>query len=180
MDFMRKVILVLASVFALGAANAQSGKNQFGIGAELGLGTASGSKLSYGGSLKYLHGIGDAGQVTLTAGYIMSSSTEDFFGVEVKSTSSMIPILAGYRHNFSGFYVEPQVGYIMNRINSKVDGETIDGYPVSEGAFGYAIGGGYAMESGLDLGVSFRNTAKAGSTGLIVFRIGYNFSLGGN
>ncbi len=41
---MRKVFLVLASVFALSAANAQTGKNQVGIGVEVGVSTQSGSK----------------------------------------------------------------------------------------------------------------------------------------
>lgn len=176
---MRKVLLAFSiAAISFGSANAQTGKNQFGVGAELGIGTTSGSKLAYGGSLKYLHGVGEAGQVTLTAGYMISSSTEDFMGSEVKATNSTIPILVGYRHNFTGLYVEPQVGYIMSNVKNKVDGEEVSKYDFN--GFGYAIGAGYAMEQGLDLGVRFQNVAKTGANGLIVFRIGYNFSLGGS
>lgn len=171
---MRKVILVLASTFVLGAANAQSGKNQIGIGAEVGIGTASGSSTMFGGSVKYLHGIGDMGQITLSAGYLMSSESED--GMEAKS--SLIPIFVGYRHYFSGVFVEPQIGYTMAKSTFKMDG-----FPDQEftnNGLGYAIGAGYAMENGLDLGVRFQNQAKSGSVGAIIFRVGYNFNLGGN
>lgn len=174
---MRKVFLVLASVFALSAANAQSGKNQVGIGAEVGVSTQSGSKASFGGSAKYLHGVGSAGQVTLSVDYLASSRTDNISGTEYKTTGSILPVMLGYRHNFSGFYAEPQLGYVNNHFTTKQNGTKL--MSGSSGSFGYALGVGYAMEQGLDLGVRFLNTTESGSKGLFVFRVGYNFSLGG-
>jgi len=174
---MRKVFLVIASVFALGVANAQTGKNQIGIGAELGIGTQSGSKPSFGGSAKYLHGVGSAGQATLSVGYLTESDKETIDGDEYKATGNVIPIMVGYRHNFSGFYAEPQIGYLISKMTAKVNGTEV--FSGSDGSFGYAIGAGYALESGLDLGVRFLNSTQSGATGLFVFRVGYNFSLGG-
>ncbi|RYZ50637.1 MAG: hypothetical protein EOO14_19025 [Chitinophagaceae bacterium] len=172
---MRKVFLTMAAVIAIASASfAQTGKNQLGIGAELGIGTSSGAGTVFGGTAKYLHGVGTAGQVTLTAGAMIDSESEG----EAKATATLIPILLGYRHNFNGLYVEPQAGYMMSKFKLKVGGEEV--MSGSDGAFGYAIGGGYAFANGLDLGVSFRNTTQTGSSGAIVFRVGYNFSLGGS
>lgn len=167
MDFMRKVFLAIASVFALTAANAQSGKNQVSIGAELGLPTTSGYKLGFGGTAKYLHGIGDAGQITLTAGY-------ESYGVKGGgATVSTIPILAGYRHNFSGVYIEPAIGYGSQTVK-------IDGFgSASGGGFAYAASVGYAMEQGLDLSARYQAISNGGTFGAILFRVAYNFSLGG-
>jgi hypothetical protein len=90
----------------------------------------------------------------------------------------MIPVLAGYRHNFNGLYVEPQLGYQSYKATVKVDGEKIGSG--SDGAFAYAVGGGYAFTNGLDLGLSYRNAAKSGYTGTIVFRAAFNINLGGS
>ena len=60
---MRKVILVLASVIALSSAHAQTGKNQVGVALEVGLPMGDfgdAFKTGFGGSLKYLHGVGSA------------------------------------------------------------------------------------------------------------------------
>ena len=92
-------------------------------------------------------------------------------------TARYIPVLLGYRHNFNGLYVEPQLGYMSTHVSFKVDGEKL--VSGSSGSFAYGIGGGYALANGLDLGVSFRNTTETGATGMIAFRVGYNFSLGG-
>ena len=172
---MRKVFLTMSAIVALASASfAQTGNNQIGIGAELGLSTGEGGGTAIGGSAKYLHGIGTAGQLTLTAGALFHSESED----EVKATLTMIPVLAGYRHNFNGLYVEPQLGYMSSKAKVKIGGEEIASG--SDGTFAYAIGGGYAFTNGLDLGVAFRNAAKSGYSGTIVFRAGFNFSLGGS
>ena len=174
---MRKVFLVLASVFALSAANAQSGKNQVGIGVDLGLPMGDfgkGSKLGIGGSAKYLHGVGEAGQVTLTAGYVSFKAKGS--DADVSGSTAFLPILVGYRHNFNGLYVEPQLGYTSLSSKYSFGGQS---YSASTGGFGYAIGVGYAMEQGLDLGVRYQAVSKDGTLSFIGFRVGYNFSLGG-
>lgn len=171
---MRKVVLTVAAVFAMATASfAQTGKNQIGVGAEVGLVTGEGGGAIFGGTAKYLHGIGKAGQVTLTAGAMFESETEE----EVKATATYVPVLLGYRHHFNGLYVEPQAGYMSTKATVKVDGEKL--FSGSDGAFAYGIGGGYAFANGLDLGVSYRNAAKSGYSGMIVLRAGFNFSLGG-
>src|SRR5688572_24803447 len=162
---MKKVFLAFAIVAASFAANAQTGKNQLSIGPEIALSTTSGGGTAFGGTAKYMHGVGTAGQITLTAGYLFDSESEG----EVKATASMIPVLAGYRHYFGGLFVEPQAGYVSSRAKITIDGEEFAS--ASDGAFGYAIGGGYALAKGLDLGVAYRSTSESG-TGSIVFRVG--------
>jgi hypothetical protein len=171
---MRKVILTMAAVVAIASASfAQSGKNQLGVGAEVAVGTGEGGGTVFGGSAKYLHGVGSAGQVTLTAGVLFDSDSDG----DVKVTGTQIPLLFGYRHNFNGLYVEPQVGYMRTSAKVKIDGEEL--VSGSDGTFAYGIGGGYAFANGLDLGVSYRSGAKTGYSGAVVFRVGFNFSLGG-
>lgn len=170
---MRKVFLTAAAIIGIATASwAQAGKNQLGIGAEIGLHTGEGGGSAFGGTAKYLHGVGTAGQVTLTAGAQFDSESEAGF----KVTGTQIPVLLGYRHHFNGLYVEPQVGYLSTKMTVTENGQKV--LSASDGAFAYAVGGGYAFTNGLDLGVSFRNGAKSGYTGQIVFRAGINFSLG--
>jgi hypothetical protein len=174
---MKKIILGLACVLTLSAVKAQKGTTQIGVAAEVGIPTGDfgdGFKTGYGGSVKGLFGIGEAGQITFTTGYTTykaKGSTDDY-----KTTLGIIPLLAGYRHNFSGFYVEPQIGYGIYRAKAEILGE--EGSD-SEGAFTYAIGLGFA-KSGFDGGVRYQAASKDGSTtSLIGIHVGYNFTLGG-
>jgi hypothetical protein len=178
---MRKVFL--ATVFVVASfigANAQSGHNQIGIGPEVGIPTGDfgdAYKTGFGGSIKGLLGVGTAGQVTLTSGYTTFKAKDLPSGVDVKA--SIIPILVGYRHNFSGFYVEPQVGYGI--YGSKVDGmgSPYDGSN-SDGAFTWAAGVGYAMEQGLDIGARYQSGHKDGTSNAVIgISVRWNFTLGG-
>ena len=170
---MKKIILAFVCVAALSTVKAQQGTNQIGIAAEVGLPMGDfgdAYKTGIGGSVKALFGIGTAGQITFTTGYSkFKGKEEDLLG---DYSASIIPLLAGYRHNFSGFYVEPQLGY-------GIYGSEFDGENDSEGAFTYAVGIGFA-KSGFDAGVRYQGASKDGSTtSLVGIRVGYNFTLGG-
>lgn len=172
---MKKVILLFVSVITLSAVQAQQGKNQIGIAAEAGLPIGDfgdGFKTGIGGALKGLFGIGQSGQITFTTGY-MSFKQKDFDN----NSATIIPLLAGYRHNFTGgVYVEPQLGYGIYGSKVEILGEDRTD---SEGAFTYAIGVGFAA-SGFDAGVRYQGASKDGSnTSFIGVRVGYNFTLGG-
>lgn len=172
---MRKVLLAVASLFMLVAAKAQTGKNQFGVEGDIGIGTASGSKVSYGASAKYLNGVGNSAQTTFSLGFLKSSTSEEINGVKYKTSTTLIPLLVGYRQRLSAFYVEPQAGLSINTNKS-----TSNGVPDNKTklAFAYAIGAGYITEGGFDLGVRFFNTTQSGSKGMFIFHVGYNFTLG--
>jgi hypothetical protein len=171
------VVLLAASFIG---AKAQSGHNQIGIGADVAIPTGDfgdAYKTGFGGSVKGLFGIGSAGQITLTTGYTSFKAKGSTSDIDVKA--SIIPILAGYRHNFNGFYVEPEIGYGI--YGSKVSGmgSGYDGSS-SDGAFTWAAGIGYAMAQGLDLGARYQSASKDGSTtSLIGFSVRWNFTLGG-
>jgi hypothetical protein len=172
---MKKVILFLACIVALSSiGKAQQGKNQIGIAAEAALPIgdfADGYKTGVGGSLKGLFGIGQSGQITFTTGYTAFKLKDS----DLDDTYSIIPFLAGYRHNFTGgVYVEPQLGYGLYRYHSDFLDET-----ESDGAFTYAIGVGFAA-SGFDAGIRYQGASKDGSNiSFIGVRVGYNFTLGG-
>ena len=152
-------------------SQAQKGNNQIGVAFEAGIPVGdfgNAVKTGFGGSLKGLLGVGEAGQVTLTAGYT-TFTFKDASDVHF----NIVPILLGYRHNFSGFYVEPQAGYGSYAFKQS-------GVSVSTGEFTWAIGLGYAM-SGFDIGARYQAASKDGSTtGLVGLHVGYNFSLGGS
>lgn len=175
---MKKLLFVCASAFFFATVNAQSGNNQIGVGLDIGLPIGDfgdAANVGFGGTIKGLLGVGTAGQVTLGTGYTSfkakgSTSTD-------KAHLSIIPILLGYRQNFSGFYIEPQAGYGIYGVKEKVSGVSVSN---SEGAFTWAAGVGYAMAQGLDLGVRYQGATKDGdNTSLIGFHARWNFSLGG-
>lgn len=177
---MKKLFLAICIATISSAAYSQQGNNQIGVGIDLGLPLGDfgdGYSFGYGGYVKGLYGIGTAGQITLTTGYTVFPAKkvlEDALGAD-KITSSIIPVLAGYRHNFNGFYVEPQLGY--GSYGTKIDGGSFSAKG-SSGAFTYAVGLGFA-KGGFDAGVRYQGASKDGSsTSLIGFRVGYNFSLG--
>jgi hypothetical protein len=178
---MKKVFLAICIAAISSSAYSQKGNNQIGVGVDLGLPMGDFgdfSSFGVGGYVKGLYGIGTAGQITLTTGYqsyAAKKEIKDALGAD-KYNLTIIPVLVGYRHNFSGFYVEPQVGY--GSYGSKVKISGVSGN-ASSGAFTYALGLGYA-KSGFDGGVRYQAGSKDGSTtSLIGIHIGYNFSLGG-
>ena len=179
---MKKVFITAFFVATcLIGAKAQSGNNQIGVGVNVGIPTGDFGDafgVGIGGYVKGLLGVGSAGQVTLTTGYTsfgMKDEFEQALGVE-KASATVIPILLGYRHNFSGFYAEPQIGYNILGARAKAAGVTGTD---SEGQFAWAIGFGYVV-SNFDIGARYESMHKDGSsTAFVGFRVGYNFSLGG-
>jgi hypothetical protein len=174
---MKKVFLAVSIALISVTTYAQKGTNQIGVGADLGVPIGDfgdGYKTGFGGYAKGLFGIGEAGQITVTTGYSSfkaKGSTDD-----MKATAGIIPILAGYRHNFSGFYAEPQVGYSIIRSKVKSDGIS---FSASDGAFAWAIGFGYVV-SDIDFGARYQSATKDGSSiSFVGIHVGYNFSLGG-
>lgn len=117
--------------------------------------------------------MGTNGQVTFTTGYTSFGWNDDF---EVDGNFSIIPLLAGYRQNFSGFYVEPQLG--LGIYNSKMEfmGESESD---SESAFTWAVGLGYVINQAFDIGFRYQSATKdSEELNHFGLRLGYNFSLG--
>lgn len=178
---MKKLFLAITIVIASLTASAQTGNNQIGVGVDLGLPSSDfgdAAKFGFGGYVKGLYGIGSAGQITLTSGYTTYSAKDELVtaaGVD-KIKYGIIPILAGYRHNFDGFYAEPQLGYSIFRSKVTDAGTSAS---ASDGMFTWAVGLGFA-KSGFDAGVRYQSGSKDGTTISVVgFHVGYNFSLGG-
>ena len=98
---------------------------------------------------------------------------KDLLGAD-KITSTMIPLLAGYRHHFKGFYAEPQIGYGIYGVKIKGGDYAMKD---SEGAFTWAIGAGYLFNN-FEAGIRYQNMHKDGEgSGFFGVRLGYNFSL---
>lgn len=176
---MRKGILAFCIVAAsFTGAHAQTGNNQVGIGAEIGLPTGDfgdAFKPGFGASLKGLYGVGTSGQATLTVGYSVFKEKEES-GVNL--STSILPIMAGYRHNFNGLYIEPQIGYASYGAKVEFMGEEDSD---SEGAFTWAAGVGYTF-NGLDISARYQSGKLKDADSpfsLVGIRIGYNFSLSG-
>ncbi|MES2882316.1 MAG: outer membrane beta-barrel protein, partial [Bacteroidota bacterium] len=92
---------------------------------------------------------------SLTTGYTTFGGKD---GAEV--TTSMIPVLVGYRQNFSGLYIEPQIGFSTLRVAA-------GGFSASTTGFAYAAAVGYAMEQGLDLSARYQAVSKDGTAGYL-------------
>jgi hypothetical protein len=167
---MKKIYFVSLCLFAFSFVSvAQKGNNEIGIGAELNvplgqLGDAYSA--GFGGSVKGLYGVGTAGQLTLTVGY---SGFKGKSGTLYKDQKfSLLPVLLGYRHHFSSFYVEPQVGVTTDKTK-------IPGFTFSETKFTAALNVGYLIQ-GFDL--SLRYHTEGDVLSLFAVRAGYNFPLG--
>jgi hypothetical protein len=174
---MRKIFFASAlAIASFIGAQAQSGNNQVGIAFDLGIPTGDlgdAVKTGFGGQVRGLLGVGTAGQVSLTVGYASFKEKEET-GADLKMT--ILPILAGYRHNFNGIYVEPQVGYGSYGSKATYLGSDVSS---SDGAFTWAAGVGYA-KNGIDIGARYQSGTKDGDNlSLVGIHIGYNFTLGG-
>lgn len=169
------VAIVLATAFS---AFAQKGAIGLSPAVELGVpvGNSEYSTANFGIGLavKGLYGIADNSQITLTTGLGIYSSRDRFI-------STFIPILAGYRHCFNKFYIEPQLGYGFNTIAKAAIGSSGSAARVVSG-FTWAAGMGYAFEH-IDIGARYQSALKASeafdgsSFNTVVFKIGYTFGL---
>ena len=176
---MKKLLLLTAIVGISLLSKAQKGNNQIGIAFELAIPTGDLgdiAKTGFGGLVRGAYGVGTAGQVTLTTGYTSFGLKDEFLGAGESGNLHIIPILVGYRHNFSGFYIEPQLGYGI--YGSKFE-DASGSFTSSDGAFTYGGGVGYS-KSGFEGGIRFQAGSKDGSTtSYFGIHVGYNFSLSG-
>jgi len=171
---MRKLLFSLVLLITVSfAANAQSGTNKIGIGAEAAIPIGNAKdvlKTGFGGSLKALFGIGKAGQVTLTSGYTTFSGKDIPDGY--KATLSVIPALAGYRQNIAGFYIEPQAGASLISEKDSYDGESETGSTIK---FTWGVGAGYVI-SNVEIGARYqRAEVEGGNFSFAGLKLGYNF-----
>src|SRR5690606_1256776 len=175
----KRIFYLLAFTLVSGMAFAQRGFHTIGVGVEgaLPIGDFADSfGIGYGATGKAFYGISENADITGTVGYLR-------FGMKDESdllsgSMGMIPIMFGYRHNFSGLYAEPQLGLHMLKSTVKVTedfglGLTGLGGSTSETKFSLGIGGGYATGK-LDFGARFQLVDHMNYIGL---RIGYNFFL---
>jgi hypothetical protein len=184
---MKKLLIASFCLFTLTNSYSQKGTTQIGVAADIGVpigedfrGTDDeGFKTGFGGVARVLFGVGTAGQITGTMGYSsfkMKGSTDD-----EKITMGISPFLLGYRHNFNGFYIEPQAGFATYKLKASITG--VGAGSTSKGGFTFATGVGYVV-NGFDFGVryqsgsvKFEEADESVSISLIGFRIGYNFTL---
>ena len=173
---MKKLLLLLPVILITAFASAQKGNNQIGVAFEVGIPMGDFgdvAKTGFGGLLRGLYGVGEAGQVSFTTGYTTFGWKD--LGPDESGNTWIIPLLVGYRHSFSGFYVEPQLGYGIIGDKYKYAGQS---YSDSEGGFAWGGGIGFAR-NGFDGGVRYQGITKNGTLSMIGFHVGYNFSLGG-
>lgn len=179
---MKKLFLAILSIGLFSTiSSAQKGNNQVSVAGNISVPTGDFgdySNIGFGGMVKGLYGVGKSGQITLTSGYVTFSGKDVYEHLlsADKITQSVIPVLAGYRHNFHGFYVEPQAGYGLYA--GKIKGGIFDGTD-TEGAFTWAAGAGYVLK-GVDFGALYQSGHRNGtSKASIGLRVAYNFPVGG-
>src|SRR5687768_2453438 len=141
---MKKIFVsMVAFLLATYCLYAQKGTNKLMLGADVGIPTGDfgdGAKVGPGVMAKLLFGVSPAGQITATSGVTFYKLKEDLGIEDLKVTMYIIPILGGYRHNFSGFYIEPQLGLGIFGARAKYQGNSESD---SDNAFAWAMGMGY-------------------------------------
>lgn len=172
-------VAMLASIISIGAI-AQKGKNYLGAGADMSLPMgdfADYYKRGMGVYGKAILGVGQAGAVSFSIGYSGFKEIANFD--ETTSTAVIVPFLIGYRRNFNGFFVEPQLGYALYpyKHNSAEDGF----YTTTGSAFNWALNAGYMFKNKLEVSARYQTGTSTGITVSVVgLRLGYNFSLDGS
>lgn len=160
---MRKVILVLASVFALGAAKAQDNAGfHFAGGVRLAMpiGTFGDSQgFGFGAELQGEYGFAESVTGVISAGYTNFTAKDyTFAGMTIPGASfGVIPVMAGVRFypstqffvgakagvaigtatgSGANFSYEPQVGYNAEKFQVSVGYNAISGAGVTLGSIG--------------------------------------------
>jgi hypothetical protein len=177
---MKHIYILLIAISISGFSFAQSGNHQIIAGVELGLpvGDFNGYKAGFGFIGKALFGFSDHSQIGFTTGYTAfkaKGSTDDY-----KVKTSVVPFLATYRHHFSIFYLEPQLGFgsYTTTIKEEVSGNE-QKTTIKDGAFTWAVGAGLQVSS-IDLGIRYQAGHKDGGTvGFFGIHAGYIFQGGG-
>lgn len=154
---MKKNLLFSLIILTLGlAAQAQKGNNQFiaGIEAAFPVSDFNNFNTGIGVLAKGYVGLGERSQFGISTGYTafkLKGSTDSY-----KVKTSVIPILASYRHNLSLLYLEPQLGYGIYSTTIKTEtGGTSTKVSSSEGGFTWSMGAGVQFNV-LDLGVRYQ------------------------
>ena len=178
---MRKNSVVLLATILISAGSfAQQGKNFLGGGLDLSLPTGDFGtyfKTGIGGYVKGMLGVGKSGAVTFTTGYTSFKEAGDW--EDFTATQGVAPLLFGYRHNFNGFFVEPQIGYGI--YNYKETSAENGFYTESGGAFTWAAGVGYVFNNKVEVSARYQTGGSEGSSvSMFGLRAGYNFSLNGS
>lgn len=178
---MRKIYMsLLATILICAGSYGQKGENRIGVGADLGIPTSDFSsyfKTGIGIYAKGLFGVGKSGQVTLTSGFSSFKNVGE--ATDFSASLGMVPLLIGYRANFNGFFIEPQMGYSI--LNFKATSDEAGFFTQSTGAFTWAAGAGYVFNKQFEVSARYQGTSKNGtSISFFGLRLGYNFSLGGS
>ena len=151
---MKQIIILLGIVLVSIVANGQQGNDQAQIIAESGF-PLNGYKPGFGGYLKGFMGVGNNGQISFTFGVAKFSDPDP--DTHHKTTTTLIPFLAGYRHNIIRFYIEPQLGFGAFNGNIDIGG---DRSKPSNGAFFWAINGGYTYKR-IDIGLRYQQAHRS-------------------
>jgi hypothetical protein len=175
---MKKFYLIIASLVIFQTyTHAQKGTNKLMLGADVAIPTGDFADLAnVGGGImgKLLFGISGSDQITATTGVTFHGGKSlDGIPSDLKLTMRVIPILGGYRHNFNGLFIEPQVGVGIFGATAKYQGESDSN---SDNGFAWAVGFGYSKNN-FETGVRYQSFEKDGSLSLIGIHIGYIFPL---
>src|SRR5690606_28591574 len=115
----KQVLFTVFSFLFAASVMAQDGFHTIGVGAVVALPMGDFSdayNIGFGATGKVFYGLNDNADITGTLGYLRFGMEETQY---VNGHVSMIPIMFGYRHDFGGFYAEPQLGVVA--VSSKVD-----------------------------------------------------------
>jgi hypothetical protein len=155
---MNRTIHLLLVLLIPASTLAQRGKNQLQLILEAGF-PSSGNNTGVGGFVKYYHGVGEAGHLTLMTGVVKFRADEQE-GLKAGNTR-MIPVLLGYKHNIGTVFIEPQIGY--GEFGGRVDIGG-DWARNSAGAFFWALGSGINVKQ-FQFGVRYQSAHGSKVTG---------------
>jgi len=162
-------------VFLASTVSAQRGNNGLDLAIEAGFPTGDFNNFKTGVGVlgKGLLGVGQRGQVSFTTGYSIFSQKNPPANTTVKM--AVIPLLLGYKYNWSLLYVHPQLGLGIYKGKTKIEsGGTQTKIKTSDGAFTLAAGAGIQLRA-LDFGIRYQAGFPGGGTiSYFGLHVGYN------
>ncbi len=173
---MNKIIFLLLMITTASLpVKAQRGTYDVLLGVEAAFPTGdfNSYKTGVGGWIQGLLGVGETGQVSFTTGYNTFTLKNPPPNEKIKT--AIIPLLLGYKYNWSIFYAHPQAGLGLYRLKVKQDnGSSNTTTKSSNSGFTLGLGAGVKI-SRLDLGLRYQaGFPKGGTIGYFGLNAGYS------
>ncbi|MER3471677.1 MAG: hypothetical protein C4330_10225 [Chitinophagaceae bacterium] len=174
---MRKLIAFLCFFSFASYINAQKASKHLTVLGDVGIPVGDFEdlyKMGYGGLLKFSTSLKGSNELTVSTGVSFYTIKLRYTTTDETQTYRVLPLLIGYRHHWSNFFIEPQAGAGFYQMRHEFkDQKSIQWHT----AFTSAVAIGYLTDH-FEMSVRYQTGLKRDDhVSLISLSTGYHFSL---